>query len=102
MIRRPPRSTLFPYTTLFRSLSDNVRLPLVTEDASGVRLAEHHFSFGRRLWLGTKVWLASISHLYTLSVWRGKALLSRPLLSQVGLLEPSSPVVGEVSRPPTI
>src|SRR3712207_8054711 len=23
MIRRPPRSTLFPYTTLFRSLSDD-------------------------------------------------------------------------------
>src|SRR3712207_9116975 len=23
MIRRPPRSTLFPYTTLFRSLHDN-------------------------------------------------------------------------------
>src|SRR3712207_8507010 len=23
MIRRPPRSTLFPYTTLFRSLQDN-------------------------------------------------------------------------------
>src|SRR2546425_3883191 len=27
MIRRPPRSTLFPYTTLFRS--DTVRLPEV-------------------------------------------------------------------------
>src|SRR3712207_8208408 len=28
MIRRPPRSTLFPYTTLFRSLRDRpVRLP---------------------------------------------------------------------------
>src|SRR3712207_8252319 len=25
MIRRPPRSTLFPYTTLFRSVSDLVR-----------------------------------------------------------------------------
>src|SRR3712207_8206815 len=25
MIRRPPRSTLFPYTTLFRSLGDLVR-----------------------------------------------------------------------------
>src|SRR5256885_12164493 len=25
MIRRPPRSTLFPYTTLFRSLDANVR-----------------------------------------------------------------------------
>src|SRR5256885_14530193 len=24
MIRRPPRSTLFPYTTLFRSQADNV------------------------------------------------------------------------------
>src|SRR3712207_8748811 len=26
MIRRPPRSTLFPYTTLFRSAGGNVRL----------------------------------------------------------------------------
>src|SRR3712207_7952715 len=26
MIRRPPRSTLFPYTTLFRSLTDNGRV----------------------------------------------------------------------------
>src|SRR3712207_8850645 len=24
MIRRPPRSTLFPYTTLFRSLTDGI------------------------------------------------------------------------------
>src|SRR5688572_31307225 len=28
MIRRPPRSTLFPYTTLFRS---NVKFPLLSE-----------------------------------------------------------------------
>src|SRR2546425_5635660 len=27
MIRRPPRSTLFPYTTLFRSLDDRRRRP---------------------------------------------------------------------------
>src|SRR5690348_17976010 len=26
MLRRPPRSTLFPYTTLFRSLHDAVQL----------------------------------------------------------------------------
>src|SRR5215204_6724220 len=26
MIRRPPRSTLFPYTTLFRSLCERIRL----------------------------------------------------------------------------
>src|SRR5256885_17036550 len=28
MIRRPPRSTLFPYTTLFRSLSLLLKIPL--------------------------------------------------------------------------
>src|SRR2546430_9689683 len=28
MIRRPPRSTLFPYTTLFRSLKPPIRLSL--------------------------------------------------------------------------
>src|SRR5256886_10038401 len=27
MIRRPPRSTLFPYTTLFRSRRDRIDLP---------------------------------------------------------------------------
>src|SRR5258708_23509847 len=27
MIRRPPRSTLFPYTTLFRSRSENGKKP---------------------------------------------------------------------------
>src|SRR5258708_23159475 len=30
MIRRPPRSTLFPYTTLFRSPSCDKRGPLAT------------------------------------------------------------------------
>src|SRR2546430_3952013 len=30
MIRRPPRSTLFPYTTLFRSRRTNVRRSIVT------------------------------------------------------------------------
>src|SRR2546430_6609756 len=36
MIRRPPRSTLFPYTTLFRSH----HLPAVGEEEEEVRLAE--------------------------------------------------------------
>src|SRR2546422_3471052 len=31
MIRRPPRSTLFPYTTLFRSMSDTTAAPLLRE-----------------------------------------------------------------------
>ena len=79
-------------------LADNVRLPLVVEDASGARLAEHRFSIGHRLWLGTKVWLGSVSHLYVLSVSRVKELFSRPL-SRAGIMEPSSPPVAGESRP---
>src|SRR5258708_19362660 len=30
MIRRPPRSTLFPYTTLFRSISNDLRIRSLT------------------------------------------------------------------------
>src|SRR5256885_6716408 len=41
MIRRPPRSTLFPYTTLFRSI---VRRPALS---SGARDPHHHFRRGR-------------------------------------------------------
>src|SRR3712207_8195505 len=32
MIRRPPRSTLFPYTTLFRSVEDHVVVALADGD----------------------------------------------------------------------
>src|SRR5258708_30789633 len=31
MIRRPPRSTLFPYTTLFRSIEGGATIPEVAE-----------------------------------------------------------------------
>src|SRR5260370_25384804 len=42
MIRRPPRSTLFPYTTLFRSglaLVDELKLQVVGADGHGLRVA---------------------------------------------------------------
>src|SRR2546429_3521180 len=35
MIRRPPRSTLFPYTTLFRSAWLGTREVIVTRDEEG-------------------------------------------------------------------
>src|SRR2546430_16189612 len=50
MIRRPPRSTLFPYTTLFRS-DLLVCLPLVSLKVQGelaVRLADPHVARGIR------------------------------------------------------
>src|SRR2546429_6243500 len=39
MIRRPPRSTLFPYTTLFRSIED-----CWTPQLSSAREARGHFA----------------------------------------------------------
>src|SRR2546430_4290564 len=46
MIRRPPRSTLFPYTTLSRSLRHNGRIDssirLAIEAADGLRAAGTH------------------------------------------------------------
>src|SRR5476649_3028714 len=35
MIRRPPRSTLFPYTTLFRSKSEQVEVGLPDDQQQG-------------------------------------------------------------------
>src|SRR5438477_3268530 len=45
MIRRPPRSTLFPYTTLFRSCVD-LRVFLRTRDAASPR---QRYRFARAL-----------------------------------------------------
>src|SRR5260370_1998498 len=70
MIRRPPRSTLFPYTTLFRSATDllneicvtaqltcssaralSQRLNLLTPAliSSGIEITHHHQHGGARL-----------------------------------------------------
>src|SRR2546423_6125320 len=44
MIRRPPRSTLFPYTTLFRSQGDpvNLELPLRAGAPLGGHVVQGH------------------------------------------------------------
>src|SRR5947209_14893706 len=39
MIRRPPRSTLFPYTTLFRSVVVGTRVVLLDRGHEGVAVA---------------------------------------------------------------
>src|SRR5690348_17822872 len=50
MIRRPPRSTLFPYTTLFRSevkeLLNYINNPKTLDHASDLKVYVHHESMG--------------------------------------------------------
>src|SRR2546427_3050438 len=52
MIRRPPRSTLFPYTTLFRSLQPRRQIGRFADHAALLRLAranevaDHHQARG--------------------------------------------------------
>src|SRR5256886_16227972 len=52
MIRRPPRSTLFPYTTLFRSLIGQVGVaqkgPAIEEIPAEVANGPLHFALGLR------------------------------------------------------
>src|SRR2546426_5485608 len=42
MIRRPPRSTLFPYTTLFRSLVHDVLYRQLEARLTGAHTAKQH------------------------------------------------------------
>src|SRR5260221_3912080 len=60
MIRRPPRSTLFPYTTLFRSNSSQAEDGIRDHCVTGVRSEEHtselqsHSDLVCRLLLGSE------------------------------------------------
>src|SRR5258708_18068482 len=54
MIRRPPRSTLFPYTTLFRSLAGN------KDPATGAWLGP--WGEGSSIQLGPSIWFRSEEH----------------------------------------
>src|SRR5438477_1706155 len=48
MLRRPPRSTLFPYTTLFRSLPESASAPITTAAPAAVGTGSAPDAIGRR------------------------------------------------------
>src|SRR2546427_11900198 len=53
MIRRPPRSTLFPYTTLFRSIRPAVgrrTIMMLSDQALDALLKRLHLANTRRAW----------------------------------------------------
>src|ERR1041385_9345930 len=71
MIRRPPRSTLFPYTTLFRSHHDDpyrahpARAGLGRGDALCARSEEHTSELQSRLHLVCRLLLEKNTHPFT-------------------------------------
>src|SRR5256886_11035174 len=59
MIRRPPRSTLFPYTTLFRSPQGRTRREPTSCTPGGARRARQRIAYAR--WMGLRFDLQSHS-----------------------------------------
>src|SRR2546429_8200098 len=82
MIRRPPRSTLFPYTTLFRSLVNTIVLAGTTLSVS--RLGLGTASLHHLLWSSERMQLlktaldCGISHFDTARMY-GEGLAEREL-----------------------
>src|SRR5690349_10573029 len=62
MIRRPPRSTLFPYTTLFRSLAGEVLIMLPRPPFAGI-------------------WDHTVDHLFPEGAARGQVVVEPDLLN---------------------
>src|SRR5260370_11035198 len=62
MIRRPPRSTLFPYTTLFRSNSSQAEDGIRDSSVTGVRSEEHTSELQSHLNLVCRLLLGSEEH----------------------------------------
>src|SRR5215203_6766419 len=86
MIRRPPRSTLFPYTTLFRSHSPYSRPP----ETSGptwqwVRSEEHTSELQSRQYLVCRLLLEKKKQQRTETIQKKKKESSNP---SCGLLPP--------------
>src|SRR3712207_8490102 len=84
MIRRPPRSTLFPYTTLFRSILLAFQ-PLITKR---LKSQEDGGRTGDPVWLYVALFLATVyggyfrSEEHTSELQSRQYLVCRPLLEQ--------------------
>src|SRR2546422_3737363 len=64
MIRRPPRSTLFPYTTLFRSIAESPSLEKAAADCCCGLIAEEWRKRGARVERDRKSTRLNSSHGY--------------------------------------
>src|SRR5256886_6979109 len=101
MIRRPPRSTLFPYTTLFRSLiqeanpdwrllSWTMAICAVLISGAGIYLAGgaswlRHFAFPLVFFLVAVPWPTSLEQIVIQGLMRIDALINVEFLTAIGI-----------------
>src|SRR3989442_6827325 len=76
MIRRPPRSTLFPYTTLFRSAPRSAYPEVLTPVITSFD------SLCARRWLSSRGWLPNRSEEHTSELQSRPHLVCRLLLEK--------------------
>src|SRR3712207_8193626 len=88
MIRRPPRSTLFPYTTLFRSVAkDDMRISIsigrenLIKDAQDCSILSANYSLGKQT-LGTIGVIGPRSEEHTSELQSRQYLVCRLLLEK--------------------
>src|SRR2546430_5390041 len=99
MIRRPPRSTLFPYTTLFRSKSRASQIPLhtwrrISELEVSPRSEEHTSELQSQSNLVCRLLLEKKNHQQKFKLLFGKPNQT-PLMSELFRLEKEEYVDGE-------
>src|SRR2546430_6268311 len=83
MIRRPPRSTLFPYTTLFRSEDGSVDVGIVSLPAKSPNLKVHPIHRDRlRFMVSSRNPLAHRSEEHTSELQSQSNLVCRLLLEK--------------------
>src|SRR5256885_12675781 len=95
MIRRPPRSTLFPYTTLFRSVAvrPTFHLPaLLAKQAANI----DHISNGRLTLNVVSSWWADRSEEHTSELQSPCNIVCRLLLEKKKKHHPQAGVCGPV------
>src|SRR2546430_13724333 len=100
MIRRPPRSTLFPYTTLFRSVP-GVRQVTVRDGWGGLDLSQSifgDFDFIERLFAAERD-LASPYFATVLVAPTDAAIWSRPVGAEIGRAHVRTPVTVQSRMP---
>src|SRR5256885_7836906 len=78
MIRRPPRSTLFPYTTLFRSHKQRYEIPFIPDPVAWTEVPESARILSRQ----RERWHRGL----IAAMWQYKGMLFNPRYGRVGLI----------------